>query len=354
LATAALLGLVAVGLAADDQPQPAATASGLFGQHSWGSGKPRPPSVFDSIVPVCYRKDDGRPRLVRPWNVRGQSVPDCRPPAPWDQFNIPADGWANVACTTGGAFDCQTDEHYTELQTNVVGPPGPQGPAGAPGATGPVGPPGEQGPPGLPGEQGPQGVDGRNGVPGTTGQRAQMRMTPAEDFLHLRSGDETLVPNLSLDVTVDGSTSGVVVSTDGGVQVASSFVGSHAVVDIILYVDIPTGVSPDGSVIYKELSRRRVVAANAARGVTTVPGNPFPVPVLVGNLLETVANWSFSVVDHPSEPGRDTFRYFVAAKLMTTGGAGHGVYVSGAPPPLPPFNFPPANRGTLTAVVINR
>jgi hypothetical protein len=333
LATGALLASVAVGLAADDQPAP--TASAFFGQHSWGSSSPRPPSFFDSIVPICYRKDDGRVRLVRPWNVRGPSVPKCQPPEPWDKFNIPEGGWAPVACTTGGSFDCDRDEHYTQLQTN--GPPGPQGPAGPQGATGPAGPQGEQG---------PQGVDGRNGVdgrPGTTGQSARMKTSDALLFLLRDTDGEQPVPGLSLEVTIDSSTDGVVVSTDGGVQVASSVLNNYVVVDIILYVDVQTGISTTAEPIYAstELSRRRVVAANAAARV--VGG------VLVGQ-VETVANWSFSVVDHQL-PG--LYRYRVAAKLQQSSGL-HGTYVSGSPPPIPPFNLPPANRGTLTAVVINK
>jgi hypothetical protein len=289
--------------------------------------------MFDSIVPVCYRKEDGRARFVRPWKVRGESVPNCRPSAPWDQVNIPADGWANVACTTGGSFDCYSEEHYTQLPTSVVGPPGPQGPAGQQGATGPAGPPGEQGPQGLDGRS---GVDGR---PGTTGQRTVMRMTlPESPLLHLRSDEEADVPDLSLEVMVDSRTEGVVVSTDGGVQVATTVLNNYAVVDIILYVE---GISPEtGEVILapKELARRRVVAANAAARLG------------IGQ-LETVANWSFSVVDQ--QDMRGLYRYQVKAQLQQSSG-GHGAYVSGSPPPLPPFMLPPANRGTLTAVVINR
>ena len=78
-------------------------------------------------------------------------MPDCEPPEPWNEFNIPANGWADVACTTGGSFDCESDEFYTELETSVVGPTGPQGP---PGVAGPTGPTGATGPAGPAGPQG--------------------------------------------------------------------------------------------------------------------------------------------------------------------------------------------------------
>src|SRR6185295_17108008 len=107
VATGALLVSVAVGLAASERQ--AANTANVEEQRSWSNtigGRPGPPSVFNSFIPVCYRKDDGRARLVRPWNSRRESVPNCKPPAPWDQFNIPTGGWSDVACTTGGSFDC--------------------------------------------------------------------------------------------------------------------------------------------------------------------------------------------------------------------------------------------------------
>src|SRR5215216_2239025 len=60
------------------------------------------PTSFNAIVPVCYGKNDGKTRLVRPWNVADQSTPTCRPPAPWDQFGVPPNGWSSRLCTTGG------------------------------------------------------------------------------------------------------------------------------------------------------------------------------------------------------------------------------------------------------------
>src|SRR4051812_9254663 len=65
---------------------------------------PRIPPAFNAIVPVCYGKNDGKTRFVRPWNVADQSTSTCRPPAPWDQFSVPPNGWSSRLCTTGGSF----------------------------------------------------------------------------------------------------------------------------------------------------------------------------------------------------------------------------------------------------------
>jgi hypothetical protein len=343
------------------------TAAGLSargGPTERSGDEQRPPSVFTSVVPVCYRRDDGRARFVRPFTLIVQSVPTaCRPPTPWDQFNIPEGGWPNglPACTTGGSFDCDSGEYFTELETKVVGPPGPQGPIGPIGPAGPAGPQGEQGPQGVNGtngigasvEQLPPGDD-RCGTDGgvvvasgngssavicngrrSTGQSTQMKRTAAESWLQLRTpdgrpGEETAVPDLFLDVTVDNSTEGVVVSTDGGLQVGSSLLGVYAVVDIILCQDIPAGIPPNDC---KELSRRRVFAVNTLSG------------------LPNVANWSFSVVDHHDVPG--LYKYKVKAQLQQSNTA-NGAFVSGAPSSPPPLNFPAALRGTLTTVVINK
>ena len=148
LATGAVIAAVVVGVAASDQPEPKGTQQEAQHNGNSNTGSPRPPGAFNSIVHACYRKDDGRARVVRPWNVRSQSIPTCRPPSPWDQVNVPPNGWASAACTTGGSFECAYDENYTELETNVAGPTGPQGPQGPPGAKGPAGPPGPAGPTG--------------------------------------------------------------------------------------------------------------------------------------------------------------------------------------------------------------
>jgi collagen triple helix repeat protein len=374
------------------------SASGRSTENGGGSDGQRPPSGFTSIVPVCYSRDDGKPRLVRLWSVaRDPSVLNCQPPSPWDK-NVPPGG---VACTAGGSFDCDRDESYTQI--NMVGPQGPQGPQGLQGphgpqgAIGPIGPQGIQGPTGQTGEMGPAGPTGPAGAQGdgftfrgewnldatyfardvvtnggsayvarwgstgvdptlpgevwallaargTTGQRARMKV--ASSALLLRNPDElpAPIPGLSLKVSVDQSTDGVVVTTDGGVQVASTVLNNFAVVDIILSVDV-TDVSETGAVtlVTKELSRRRIVAANAS--------------VVLGlGALQTVANWSFSVVDNQTVPG--VYTYKVTAQLVQSSGA-HGAYVSGIPPingaPPQPFDVPPSGlRGTLSAVAINK
>ena len=130
----------------------------------------RPPAVFTSgIIPICYGRVDGEPRLVRPWNVADRSVSSCRPPAPWDGFNVPDGGWAAVKCTTGGSFECRKDEYYTEIDMSVPGPTGPAGPQGPLGIAGPQGLPGVQGPKGETGSQGSTGPQGATGPQGSAG-----------------------------------------------------------------------------------------------------------------------------------------------------------------------------------------
>jgi hypothetical protein len=155
LVAAGLINFAAVGLAASDATRDASNPEPPRQRSGSSSDSSRLPSVFTSAVPVCYSKEGGRARFVRPWNIKAQSAPTCRPPAPWDQFNVPANGWANVSCTTGGSFDCEREEeYYTQLENTVVGPAGPQGPQGAQGPQGPQGPQGVQGP------EGPQGPTG--------------------------------------------------------------------------------------------------------------------------------------------------------------------------------------------------
>ena len=75
-------------------------------KQSQGGGS-RPPSAFETgILPICYGRVHGEPRLVRPWNVANRSTPTCQPPEPWDAVGVPAGGWAAAQCTTGGSFDC--------------------------------------------------------------------------------------------------------------------------------------------------------------------------------------------------------------------------------------------------------
>jgi hypothetical protein len=332
---------------------------------------------------------------------------------------VPAGGWADIACTAGGSFDCQRDEYYTELQTSVVGPagpqgpPGPAGPQGGEGVPGPVGPAGATGAPGptgprgdgfnfrgqwdtnttykpndvvtedgssyvargesvgvdpqLPGadwapfvargEMGPPGLNGANGFGaavsdvapapdapcapdggaqvtagdgavayvcnghrGTTGQGAGMAMSG--DFV-VATAAVTNIPDLSLAAAVANSTAAIVVTSDGGVQLSSAVVGQFAIVDIFLFVDTPA--TPTAPGITRQIGRRRVFAANAVA-------------------QQTVANWSFSVVD--VEPPGEPYTYRVAAQLVTGNGA--PALVSGSATTLPWL------RGTLTAVVINK
>jgi len=164
-----LMAMLAIGVsvpvsAGEQDKDPKNDKSGKAEQ---GRSAERPPSTFtNGVIPICYARSNGEPRLVRPWNVATLSTPSCRPPAPWDGFDVPAGGWAAAACTTGGSFDCRRDEFYTQLPTTVVGPTGPAGPQGAPGLPGPQGVPGPQG---LPGPQGAQGVAGPQGPAGPTG-----------------------------------------------------------------------------------------------------------------------------------------------------------------------------------------
>ena len=326
-------------------------------RHSRGDGA-RPPGAFDSIVPVCYRKDDGRARLVRPWNIKDQSAPSCQPPAPWDRFNIPSDGWADAACTIGGSFDCRDDEHYTELETGVVGPTGPQGPTGAAGPAGPAGPPGPAGPVGRDGDgfifRGewdanasyqqrdvvtkdgssyvagsastgidptlPDGAWAVFAARGTTGQGAGTAWS--EDFM-FATGTIADVPDLSLSVMATAATAGITVSTDGGVQVNSAVAGMYVTVDIFLFCDVPASSTTDA--MTKLVARRRIFAANAVA-------------------QQTVTNWSFSAVD--LQPPGGPYTYRVAAQLVANNGA--NAVVSGSP------TIEPWLRGSLSAVVINK
>jgi hypothetical protein len=396
----------------------------------------RPPSAFTTLIPMCYDRSDGKTRLVRPWNVSDRSNPTCRPPYPWDKFAIPAGGWSSQACTVGGSFDCDDDEHYTQVEDSLVGPQGPAGPpgfegpqgpigstgpTGATGATGPAGPtgpqgdgfafrgewdsattyhgrdvvtrggsayvarrdstgagpatsgddwalfaargePGEQGAPGIngigaivapiapaPAGSGPCGLEGGalvtdgngnvvhicNGKSGTTGQGAGMALS--SNFLFPTTA-ETIVPGLSLNVTVSESAAGVVVSTDGGVQVNSIAQGQYVIVDISLYVDGPaTPTSPETT---RLLARRKIYAANMVLNpppVTNPPTPPLAVP-------QAVTNWTISVIDNPTAGG--PYKYRVVAQLV--GNNGSNAVVSGSSAVTPHL------RGTLTAVIINK
>ena len=427
LVTAALSSSAAVLVAAEprsgkdkDEPQRPGSESVV------GSTSVRLPSSYPTLVPVCYGKNDGKTRLVRPWNVNNQSTPTCRPPVPWDQSGEPTGGWSSRACTTGGSFDCDSDEFYTQLEDNVVGPPGPQGPAGPGGPAGPqgpigpIGPTGQTGPqgdgfafrgewdantnylerdvvtnlgsayialgdslgvnPSAPsdswslfvargerGEQGAPGLNGSNGIgatvaeippvppgtgpcgleggalvtdgngnvvpvcngkSGTAGQGAGMALSGNFVFPPVPAVPNTPapivnVPDLSLGVSVTESAAGVVVATDGGVQVNSAVVGQYVIVDILLFVDCPATATTAETT--KLIGRRRVFAANPVQ-------------------QQTVTNWSISVIDVEGAGGPYVYR--VAAQLV--GNNGSNAIVSGSP------TLVPWLRGTLTAVVINK
>src|SRR5258707_12790407 len=114
------------------------------------AGTNPPPTFPSGFMPTCFNSVNGNWRVVRPWGVRGGSVPNCTPPAPW-AINPPYEA---TLCNSGGSFDCRAVEFYTELDTAGSGNTGPAGPTGPTGATGPTGPSGPTGP------QGPAGADG--------------------------------------------------------------------------------------------------------------------------------------------------------------------------------------------------
>jgi hypothetical protein len=266
-----------------------------------------------------------------------------------------------------------------------MGPSGVKGEMGPPGVKGETGPPGlrgETGPAGVTGETGPPGVKGNdgfnaivsdvpssqpgpcasrggaqlsdhdgamafacNGQSGTTGQGAGMAMSgnslslvstfPANPTQTANPNPILSVPDLSLGVIVSDSTAGVAVSSDGGVQVNSSFVGQYAIVDIFLFVETPTTPATTKLVL-----QRRVYAANAV------------------DRQQSVANWSFSVTLDRQPPGSYTYR--VAAQLVATNASltSTAALVSGGaplePPPALNVTTRPWLRGTLTAVIVNK
>jgi hypothetical protein len=167
-----------------------------------------------------------------------------------------------------------------------------------------------------------------NGKSSTTGQGAGMAVSGNFVFPPIPAVPNTPapivnVPDLSLSVVVTESTAGIVVSTDGGVQVNSAVAGQYVIVDILLFVDSPATATTAEST--KLIGRRRVVAAK-------------PVP------QQTVVNWSISVIDVEGAGGPYVYR--VAAQLV--GNNGSNAIVSGSP------TIAPWLRGTMTAVVINQ
>jgi hypothetical protein len=135
-------------------------------------------------VPACYDSLSGDWRVVHPWSSRKSPTAACRPPAPWDGVDVPAGGWGPVLCNAGGAFDCDANESF--IQIDSIGPQGPQGPTGAAGIQGrvgpqgPVGPTGPQGAAGAKGEIGDKGDQGKKGDNGDKGDPGDKGGTGAQ------------------------------------------------------------------------------------------------------------------------------------------------------------------------------
>ena len=123
------------------------------------------------------------------------------------------------------------------------------------------------------------------------------------------------IPGLLIGANVTTSTSAVLISSEGSVQVNSANAGQAVVVDIFLFVD--------GDMSPKQVIQRRVYAVNN---------------VIVPN----ITNWSFSVALTGLAPGiSHTFR--VSAALVATNGS---IAVVGG--------LSGVTRGSLTAVVVNK
>jgi hypothetical protein len=71
-----------------------------------------PPPSFVDFVPLCYDQVNGAARVVKPWGVKGASIPNCTPPAAWQ---ISGTSYDPTMCNTGGSFDCRTSEFYIQL-----------------------------------------------------------------------------------------------------------------------------------------------------------------------------------------------------------------------------------------------
>jgi hypothetical protein len=163
---------------------------------------------------------------------------------------------------------------------------------------------------------------------GTTGQGAGI--ASSSNFLQA-TGTATEVPDLSLNVMVGDSTAGVVVSTDGGIQLGSALVGGFGIVDIVLVVETPATATKAAS--SKQVARRRIFAANTAQ-------------------QQALTNWSISTVC--VEPPGGPYTYHVTAQLVSNNVP---VFVSGPPSvAIPPAPLTPLSwlRGTLTAVLVNK
>ena len=104
---------------------------------------------------------------------------------------VPASGTIYRIGVAGGPAECRGG--HIEMQWNVAGPAGTQGPAGPQGEAGPAGPVGPAGPKGDTGPAGPQGVAGPTGAPGPAGPQGPQG--PA--------GSGGLVPSMTVRDSVD-------------------------------------------------------------------------------------------------------------------------------------------------------
>ena len=159
--------------------------------------------VIQDITYMCSQ--GGFITLVNPWGTA-----PCVPPSPYDLFGKPPAGWGSTpACTTGGSFDCQAGDTYSQDTTGAG-----------------------------------------TGFAQSTGA------------LVLNNGTVTNVPGLLLNAfqvnQFDAAArTAIVVTTDGGIQVNSSVNGQFGIIDILLFRDSP-GVSA------VQLAQRRVFAADTA------------------------------------------------------------------------------------------
>jgi len=157
-----LLGLLAA----------AAVVAGILAVTAFASTNP-PPTYSGGYLPAAYNNTSGAMRLVRPWGINGQSVPNCKPPVQWQ---LPGVAYDSRLCNIGGSFDASSSEYYTEFAIN-----GPQGSKGDTGATGPQGPIGLTGPKGDTGLTGPQGIPGTAGTNGAPGVSPTVTTVPVGD-----------------------------------------------------------------------------------------------------------------------------------------------------------------------------
>ena len=72
-----------------------------------------PPPTFSGFLPIVFSKLTGVMRVVRPWGIAGDSVPNCTPPAQWQVAGAVYD---SRQCNEGGSFDARPDEFYLELE----------------------------------------------------------------------------------------------------------------------------------------------------------------------------------------------------------------------------------------------